>query len=435
MGNNFNFPLDEEYQNASGGSSALRSGKPPPASSKAIHNLPIVHVTADDLIEETNKECLICLEDQKIGSSSCKLPCGHLFHKPCLTDWLQKQCTCPVCRYELETDDREFESSRKARMNQRKLRMRKDELSSKSISQLKELAKKLSVNTSDCLDKREIVEKIIASGKVTITEGIPPIEMTEDEFLGKNVGELKHLLLSFGLSTEGALEKSELRQRLVDSGRIQINVSYSSNDNSFDAKLSAAEAEASNALPGSSMVAESVTRNVPITIEKEPINSQQQSSTANNNPIDPLIYTKDELKAMSLSALREVCRRNQLDTSGCLDKSEVVELIFSSQKQNNNTQMSSSGSSGNSNNIATSSSAARRNSDSGGDNHGSNYVLQEGEQLQEVEMEADGQPVIYSDFNGKLTSIAHLQSVSAHLPCLYRYRRLLQRDRILSFLK
>jgi hypothetical protein len=279
--------------------------------------------------------------------------------------------------------------------------MRKDELSSKSISQLKELAKKLSVNTSDCLDKREIVEKIIASGKVTITEGIPPIEMTEDEFLGKNVGELKHLLLSFGLSTEGALEKSELRQRLVDSGRIQINVSYSSNDNSFDAKLSAAEAEASITPTESSMVIENVTENVPVTTDKVPIISQQQNSI-NFNTVDAKNYTQDELKAMPLSALREVCRRYQLDISGCLDKSEVVELILSSQKQTNITQMSSSSNYANNSNNPTSSSAARRNSR---DTYGASYVLQEGEQLQEVEMEADGQPVIYSDFNGKFDSI------------------------------
>jgi hypothetical protein len=34
---------------------------PPPASQRAIDNLPTVTVTSDDLLEETNKECLICL--------------------------------------------------------------------------------------------------------------------------------------------------------------------------------------------------------------------------------------------------------------------------------------------------------------------------------------------------------------------------------------
>jgi hypothetical protein len=70
------------------------SGVAPPASKRAIINLPVVQVTSDDLLEETNKECLICLEEQLIGSSACKLPCGHLYHKACLTEWLQKSCTC-----------------------------------------------------------------------------------------------------------------------------------------------------------------------------------------------------------------------------------------------------------------------------------------------------------------------------------------------------
>lgn len=68
--------------------------KAPPASRKAIRNLAVVQVTADDLIEESNKECLICLDDQRIGSYACKLACGHMYHKTCLTEWLQKSCTC-----------------------------------------------------------------------------------------------------------------------------------------------------------------------------------------------------------------------------------------------------------------------------------------------------------------------------------------------------
>lgn len=66
----------------------------PPASKKAIKNLAIVQVTSDDLIEESNKECLICLNEQTIGSTACKLACGHLYHQACLTEWLEKSCTC-----------------------------------------------------------------------------------------------------------------------------------------------------------------------------------------------------------------------------------------------------------------------------------------------------------------------------------------------------
>lgn len=36
---------------------------PPPASSKAIPQLPLVIVTPEDLVEKNNRECCICLEE------------------------------------------------------------------------------------------------------------------------------------------------------------------------------------------------------------------------------------------------------------------------------------------------------------------------------------------------------------------------------------
>jgi hypothetical protein len=29
-----------------------------------------------------------------MGSKACKLPCGHLYHRECLEEWLLKHCTC-----------------------------------------------------------------------------------------------------------------------------------------------------------------------------------------------------------------------------------------------------------------------------------------------------------------------------------------------------
>lgn len=105
----------------------------PPASRKVLSNLPLVTVTADDLLEASNKECTVCLDEQKLGSLACKLPCGHLFHKECVKDWLCRHCICPVCRLELETDDINFEMTRLKRMESRKIRIRLDELKAKSI--------------------------------------------------------------------------------------------------------------------------------------------------------------------------------------------------------------------------------------------------------------------------------------------------------------
>ena len=40
--------------------------------------------------------CTICLED--IEEDKSRLPCDHVYHGNCIQQWLQKNCTCPICR-------------------------------------------------------------------------------------------------------------------------------------------------------------------------------------------------------------------------------------------------------------------------------------------------------------------------------------------------
>jgi hypothetical protein len=334
--------------------------KPPPASKKVLAELPLVQVTADDLIEETNKECLICLDEQFIGSFSCKLPCGHLFHKPCLTEWLGKQCTCPVCRYELETDDTTFEAERRKRMKKRKLRLRKDELKSKSVAQLKDLCSQLSINITNCIDKNEIVDIIIKSNKIIITENIPPLEMKESDFFRKNVSELKHLLLMFGLNADGALEKADLRGRLIESGRVILvsddaiipdsqNGSLDeeeegqlTNDSSHDEK-DQEEQQTGEKSDGGIETDHSgrtaVTSSARSGSGRTALTSEVTTSDIKEDPLSPsssgassMSYSKEELRSMSLTALRELCRRFNVDTSSCIDKGDIVDSLSDSGK-------------------------------------------------------------------------------------------------------
>lgn len=41
--------------------------------------------------------CPVCLNEIK-ANSAVVTPCGHFFHQDCLSEWLYKKQTCPLCR-------------------------------------------------------------------------------------------------------------------------------------------------------------------------------------------------------------------------------------------------------------------------------------------------------------------------------------------------
>ncbi|XP_078070824.1 E3 ubiquitin-protein ligase Praja-2 isoform X11 [Mustelus asterias] len=70
---------------------------PPPAPKETIECLPQVAIS-----EEQNgleQSCAICCSEYVKEEKVTELPCHHLFHRPCVTLWLQKSGTCPVCRH------------------------------------------------------------------------------------------------------------------------------------------------------------------------------------------------------------------------------------------------------------------------------------------------------------------------------------------------
>ena len=314
------------------GTATQPNSKTPPASQRALRTLPMVKVTADDILEATNKECLICLEEQQIGAWACKLQCGHLFHKPCVTDWLEKHCTCPVCRFELETDDQSYETDRKKRMKKRKLRLRLDEINNKSIAQLRELASVLNVNITGCLDKTEVVDKLVKSGCIEVTEGLPPMEMYESELNGKSVKELKYLLLSFGLPATNALEKRELREQLVASGRIifKPELKISAEDEAVMQNGSSSNSGSSGSSGGSSAGSMDI-MNIEMTVNNNSESTHPGDGIA-AAPADGRYHVLlSDLQASSLSELRELCAQFGVVTTGCIDKSDIVQCLVDSE--------------------------------------------------------------------------------------------------------
>lgn len=72
---------------------------PPPASAESVNKL-----KETKFCEESShsKECTICQEDYKKDETILHLPCEHNFHKACVTEWLSRHNSCPVCRKPLD---------------------------------------------------------------------------------------------------------------------------------------------------------------------------------------------------------------------------------------------------------------------------------------------------------------------------------------------
>jgi len=153
-----------------------RIGAPPTARS-TLRSLPRVKVSSHDIEKNESNECSICLDALVIGEPALRIPCGHLFHEDCVEDWLKKSNECPVCRYELPTDDAAYEEGRRERMAGRKIRLRLDDISVKSAAELRRFAQFLKLDVTGCLEKSEFVERIAASDQVEILD---PREATQD---------------------------------------------------------------------------------------------------------------------------------------------------------------------------------------------------------------------------------------------------------------
>lgn len=79
-----------------------------PAAKSVLENLPLVAVNEEDL-KGSNLACAVCKDEILLRERVTRLPCSHYYHCDCVVAWLNIRNTCPVCRYELPTDDADYE--------------------------------------------------------------------------------------------------------------------------------------------------------------------------------------------------------------------------------------------------------------------------------------------------------------------------------------
>ncbi|KAL4591259.1 hypothetical protein LXL04_004217 [Taraxacum kok-saghyz] len=80
----------------------------PPAKKEAVEAMPTVK------IQEDSFQCSVCLEDFQIGDEAKEMPCKHRFHGDCIVPWLDLHSSCPVCRYQLPSDESKLQRDREA---------------------------------------------------------------------------------------------------------------------------------------------------------------------------------------------------------------------------------------------------------------------------------------------------------------------------------
>jgi hypothetical protein len=83
----------------------------PPAAKSFVENLPLVELTEEEL-KKKDVVCAVCKDEVTVEEKVRKLPCSHCYHEDCILPWLSIRNTCPVCRFELPTDDADYEQSK-----------------------------------------------------------------------------------------------------------------------------------------------------------------------------------------------------------------------------------------------------------------------------------------------------------------------------------
>jgi len=77
-----------------------------PANKEEIDHLKDIQIYEGCLDNYHNQNtCVVCMEEFNLKDTLCcitEMPCGHIFHKSCLTTWLKESdASCPICKHRI----------------------------------------------------------------------------------------------------------------------------------------------------------------------------------------------------------------------------------------------------------------------------------------------------------------------------------------------
>ena len=266
----------------------------------------------------------------------------------CITDWLKKSNTCPHCRYELETDCATYENGRRKRMQTRVPRYPRQVLENSSIGHLRSLAADLSIAIADCLEKKDLVQRIQLSGKVEIIE----VAMREYSLLqlgALSVRELKAVMSGVGVVLAAdCIEKSEMIASLAQSGRILViddvvppaPPSYEQEQTATAAAAAVRQQQQQQQeqqrlpppLPPRRNTVYSSTASTATSANGRPTTTTSSYSTATAAAATTAGDREAALMQTPMSELRRLMQATNISLTGCLEKRDLVQRIIQNER-------------------------------------------------------------------------------------------------------
>ncbi|KAF8410371.1 hypothetical protein HHK36_002899 [Tetracentron sinense] len=72
-------------------------------SGDSVERIPKIKITKNNVnSSEERVSCSVCLQDFQLEETVRSLPhCHHMFHLPCIDEWLIRHASCPLCRRDL----------------------------------------------------------------------------------------------------------------------------------------------------------------------------------------------------------------------------------------------------------------------------------------------------------------------------------------------
>ncbi|XP_057971385.1 uncharacterized protein LOC131160081 [Malania oleifera] len=119
----------EELLENLAGADSLRRGSPP-ASASFVNNMPRM-IVKEEHLKHDGLACAICKDHLSVGTEVNQLPCFHIYHPSCILPWLSARNSCPLCRYELPTDDKDYEEGKQ----RASLQMESREIQSQGVNE------------------------------------------------------------------------------------------------------------------------------------------------------------------------------------------------------------------------------------------------------------------------------------------------------------